>query len=132
RREKKAEELRKKFEEAMNGSTTLAQVAEKVKAQVMDIPFLSFNSTNVPNIGTEPNLVGTIFGSEAKKLSEPVKGENGVHVFWIESREEGKVPDKLDDVKMRLNSQVANSVDMRANEAIKKAADIKDYRYKFY
>lgn len=130
--EKKAEELRKKFEEAMNGSTTLAQVAEKIKAPVMEVPYLSFSSTNVPNIGSEPTVVGAMFGSEAKKLSEPVKGQNGVYVFWVESREEGKVPDKLDDIKTRMNSQVLNTVDMRANDAIKKIADIKDYRYKFY
>jgi peptidyl-prolyl cis-trans isomerase D len=132
RKNKKAEQLRQKMEEAMNGATNLQQIATKLGVQPLDISYQLFNSNSVTSVGNEPRLLGYLFGSEKKKITGPIKGESGVYVFWVENVEEQKVPEDLSETKQRIFGQYAGSADMRINDALRKAADIQDFRYKFF
>lgn len=132
RKEKKAAQLRQKMQDALNGATSLDQVAQKLNTQVIDIPYQTFISPNVTSIGMEPRLLGYLFGSEKNKITGPIKGQAGVFVFNVTALDEAKAPEKLDEVKLRMVQQVASGSEMRATEALRKLADIKDMRYKFY
>jgi peptidyl-prolyl cis-trans isomerase D len=132
RKNKKAEQLRQKMEEAMKGATNMQQIAEKVGVQPLDISYQLFNNNNVTSVGNEPRLLGYLFGAEKKKIVGPIKGNTGIYVFMVENVDEQKVPEDLTEAKLRLLNQSTGSADMRINDALRKAADIQDFRYKFF
>lgn len=132
RNEKKAEILRKRFEEAKAEAKTLDAIATKLGTNVLALPSQQFNTASVANVGPAPTLLGYLYGTEAKVISEPIKDKNGVYVFMLDAVEKANVPENLDQVKQQLLDAVKNSSDTRANEALKKNADIEDFRYKFY
>ena len=132
RNEKKAEILRKKFEEAKAGANTLQDIASKLGTNVLALPYQQFNTANVTSIGPAPTLLGYLYGTEANKISDPIKDKNGVYVFKIDAIEKANLPENLDQTKQQLLATLQNSADIKANDALKEVADIKDYRYKFY
>lgn len=132
RKEKKAEQLRQKFEQAMQGATTIDQVASKAGSTPLDISFQTFGGSTVMNVGQAPRLLGYMFGAPQKKIIGPIKDEAGVYVFWVEGIDVAKLPEKLNDMKAQINGRVTGGIDVQTNDAIKKLADIKDYRYKFF
>lgn len=132
RKNKKAEQLRQKMEEAMKGASNVQQIAEKLGVQPLDISYQLFNNNSVTSVGNEPRLLGYLFGSEKKKIVGPIKGSSGVYVFIVENVEEQKAPQDLSEAKQRILNQATGSADMRINDALRKAADIQDFRYKFF
>ncbi len=132
RNEKKAEILRKKFEEAKAGASTLDAIAKKLGTNVLALPYQQFNTENVTSIGPAPTLLGYLYGTDVKVISEPVKDKNGVYVFRLDEKTKAKLPEDLSQTKQQMLGEVQNSSDTRANDALKKHADIKDFRYKFY
>lgn len=132
RKQKKAEQLKQKIEEARNGAANLADIAAKLGVPVLDVPYQTFNTNVVASAGPAPTLLGYMFGSETKKIQGPVKDNNAVYLFVVESIEEAKMPEKLDDIKQRQLAQVNNTSDVQANKALKEMADIKDMRYLYY
>lgn len=132
RNEKKAVMLKKKFEEAMAGANSLQDIATKLGTNVLTIPYQQFNKTNVTSVGPAPTLLGYLYGTEANKISQPVKDKNGVYVFRLDAVEPAKEPTDLAQTKEQKLAELKNSSDIKANDALKEIADIKDYRYKFY
>lgn len=132
KREKKADILRKKFEEAKAGANSLKDIADKLGTNVRSLPYQQFNTANVTSIGPAPSLLGYLYGTEANKISEPVKDKNGVYIFKLDAIEKANLPENLDQTRQQLLATLQNSADIKANDALKEVADIKDYRYKFY
>ncbi len=132
RKEKKAQQLKQKLEEAKNGSATLADIAAKLGVTVMDVPYQTFSTSTVASAGPAPTLLGYMFGSETKKIQGPIKDNNAVYLFVVDNIEEAKLPEKLDDIKSRQLAQITNTSDVQANKALKEMADIKDQRYLYY
>ena len=132
RKEKKAQQLKQKLEEAKNGSATLADIAANLGVTVMDVPYQTFSTSTVASAGPAPTLLGYMFGSETKKIQGPIKDNNAVYLFVVDNIEEAKLPEKLDDIKSRQLAQITNTSDVQANKALKEMADIKDQRYLYY
>ncbi len=132
RNEKKAEILKKKFEEAKAGAKTLNDIATKLGTTVLALPYQQFNTTSVANIGSAPTLLGYLYGTEVKVISNPVKDKNGVYIFMLDAIEKANLPENLDQVKQKLIGEVKNSSDIKASDALKENADIEDFRYKYY
>ncbi|MDP2423354.1 MAG: peptidylprolyl isomerase, partial [Bacteroidales bacterium] len=85
RREKKAEILISKFEEAAKNGTDLISIALKLNAPVDTINYINFNSMNLPRYGREPGIVGKIFGLKQGEISKPLKGDLGVYMVQIDN-----------------------------------------------
>lgn len=132
RNEKKAEILRKEFEDAMANANSLQAIAEKAKTNVLSLPYQQFNTTSVTSIGPAPTLLGYLYGSEANKIVGPIKDKNGVYVFKLEAKEIATPPEDLSQTKEQMLSTIVGASDVKANDALKEVAEIKDYRYKFY
>ncbi len=94
---------------------------------------VSYSSPYVANVGNEPKLIGAAFCKNFQTaVSTPIVGEIGV--FYIKIDNLGAQPNPNFDVKqmqMMMNQQ-QRMVGMRVIEAMKKSADIKDYRIKFF
>lgn len=129
---KKAEILKKRIEAAMGENKTIEQIALDLGAIVNSSPNTLFANPNIPFVGADPILVGAIAGAELNKLSGPIQTKNGVYIFVVSARTEPQPPADLDIDRTRLIQEASAQAPTRAFEALKKKADIKDYRYKFF
>ncbi len=127
----KAKMLTEKFTAALNGASTIDQVAQKAGSKVTPVQNIVFANPILPGVATEFKLVGTIFGSQPNKLSKPVEGQNGVYVFTVDGFTN---PAPLNNA-VREREQIAQNILQRAQsqvfDALKDKANVKDNRAKF-
>ncbi|NPA45506.1 MAG: hypothetical protein GXO49_08225, partial [Chlorobi bacterium] len=109
----------------------------KEMANVTDLPKLakniSFVSSRLNNDGIEYKVIATAVYTDKDKVTKPIKGENGVYVLKVTSITGGKISDDVDLSNDKNNAQRMNyfRINREMFEAIKEAADVEDYRYKF-
>jgi len=130
KKDKKAEKF---IAEIKNASTagTIEAIAQKLNTVVQDAPGINFNSFSLPGIGIEPNVVATSAYTAKGKFSKPIKGNNGVFILTVINT--NKAPNTDTKIaKMQLENEVKSRVDYQAFDALKKIADIKDYRSTWY
>ena len=123
---KKAEKIMVK----MSGSS-LETIAKNNKTTVQIATNLTVENATLPNVGAEPKVVGTAFGTALNKTSAPIEGTNGV--FVIKTKLITKAPKlpKYDDFTAKVKANAAQAAN-RVLPALKTNADIKDSRSDFY
>jgi peptidyl-prolyl cis-trans isomerase D len=129
RNEKKAEQIIKKI----GSANTLEAVAQATGQQVARVDSIAFMSGFIPNIGAEVKVLGAAFNAANQaKISAPIKGELGVFVIKVENI--SAVPNAGFDAVMQRKQieQQQEGAAFRVLEALKKSANVKDYREKFY
>lgn len=124
--------LSEELQKALAGSSTIGQVAQKVKKPVMPVQNVVFANPIIPGVAQENKVVGTVFGLQPKKLSKPIAGENGAYVVFVNNFSN---PAPLTNT-INQKEQIAQSIQQRAQnqvfEVLKEKADIKDNRVRFY
>ncbi|MES2331704.1 MAG: SurA N-terminal domain-containing protein [Bacteroidota bacterium] len=128
RNEKKAKQI---IETKFKGNT-LEAYASSTGTAVLRADSLAFSAPFIAGVGAEPKVVGAAFNKAlVGKASEPIEGSTGVFAVKVESN--GAKPSTTDvsAVKQGL-LQTAKMSSYRGLEALKKAANIKDYRAKFF
>ena len=130
-KEKKAEYLTKKASAALQGKTDLQAVAGELSATVQNASNINFNSFSVPGLGMEPAVIGAVTTLDVDKVSEPIKGNNGVYVVKVTSVNQSD-NENLESEKTRLAQNLNFRATSQAFEAQRKAAEIVDKRSKFY
>jgi peptidyl-prolyl cis-trans isomerase D len=126
---KKAENITKKI----GNASTLEAVAQATGQQVLRVDSLSFASTFIPNVGNELRVLGASFNKDYQaKISGPIKGEIGVFVIKVENI--SAAPNSNFDAKAQQQAmqQQMGMFGYRSVEILKKSADIKDNRIKFF
>lgn len=133
KKEKKAEMIAEKISKQIAGLNTIDAVASKLGTSVESATDISFSSYAIPGAGYEPELIGKVTALAPNKLSEPIKGNSSVFVAVVTnvSGQEVQVDD-IQMLKMREMSMFNNRVGYEAFNFLKKMADIKDERTKFY
>lgn len=130
RNNKKAEQIVKKI----GTPASLDAVAQATGQHVLKADSVNFSSTFIPNVGNELKVLGASFDKDFQtKVSGPIKGEIGVFVIKIDDIT--AMPNPNFDPKqaqMAAEQQMGAMVNYRTIEILKKAADIKDYRIKFF
>ncbi len=123
--------LSDKLQAALNGSSSIEQVAQKAGLKVMPIQNIVFANPVIPGAPAEYKLVGTIFGSQPNKLSKPVEGQQGVFVFVVNSFVNPAPLTNAVREKQQLGQAEAQRANSEIYEALKDKANVKDYRAKF-
>ncbi len=128
--EKKGELLSKKVMDAMKGSQNIETIAQNIGSKVEQATRVSFSSYSIPNAGAEPSVIATASSSPEGKIVGPVVGNTGVFVLSVTAinKEEGD----LTNERNRMIGSYASRAYYEAYEALKKNAEIKDNRSKFY
>ena len=130
--EKKKQMLSDKLKEAYDKTKSLDVIAQMVKSTVNSGDGINFENNNIPNLAEEPSFVGAIAGSKANVVSMPVKGKGGVFIFDVTAVNAIKPPTNYDrDRKLKIDRD-HSVLGAMATEALKKVADIKDFRYLYY
>jgi peptidyl-prolyl cis-trans isomerase D len=129
RNEKKAQII---IAQQMKG-TTLEQVSQNAHQPVRTVDSLGFSSFIVPSLGNEPKFIGAAFNKQLQgKPSGAIAGNTGVFVLKGEGvsgvANLGQTPELQ---KMQMEQMLRQQVSQEVT-VLRKAADVKDYRSKFY
>ncbi|MEO9070524.1 MAG: SurA N-terminal domain-containing protein [Ginsengibacter sp.] len=131
---KKADEIKKK----LNNPSSLEAAAAPYHLQVLTSgadSTLTFNAEIINGIGAEPRVAGAAFDKEYQtKVSPPFPGNSGVFVIKVNSISL-KVQVFPQLLKLQENEELNKEVQSALNQsfgALKKIADIKDDRSKFF
>jgi peptidyl-prolyl cis-trans isomerase D len=126
----KAKQLTPKLESALNGSTTIDQVAQKSNTKVTPVQNVVFANPIVPGAAQENKLIGSIFGSQLNKLSKPVEGEKGVYVYVVDSFLDAAPLNNGLRQKEQMGQALLQRSESGILDALKDKANVKDYRAK--
>jgi len=130
-KDKKAEILSAEFAKNEQPGKTLDDIASSMGLTVQEATQINFRSYSVPGAGTEPALIAAASASKQGEVSGPVKGDNGVFLLTVNN----VTTPSAEDVKT-LRNRLMMTFKMRgsyeAYEALRKASNIVDKRYKFY
>jgi peptidyl-prolyl cis-trans isomerase D len=124
--EKKAEKIKAK----MSGAS-LEAIAKANNVAVQNAVDLTIENANIPNVGMEPKVVGTAFGTAANKVSAPIEGNMGVYVIKTKSVVKAPKLAKHDEYVNKLKPMAQNAAG-RVIPALKAKAKIDDNRLEFY
>ncbi len=122
---KKAELIKAK----MTGSS-LEAIAKSVGSTVQQATDLTMENTMLPNVGSEPKVVGNAFALAANKLSAPIEGNTGVYVVKNTSTIKAPALKNHAAYVAKLKAQSASDVN-RVIPALKGNAKIEDNRQQF-
>ena len=128
-KEKKAEYLLAKI----NSATSVDDVAKAidVTAGTADLD-LSMNSLPGLPGAIEPEVIGTVFATEAGTTTKPIEGNNGLYVVEVTSKTKAEIAENQDYSveKGTLLGELRANVEAKLIESLAKAADFKDWRMK--
>ncbi len=113
-------------------STDLEAIAAQFNTTVDTARSVTFASSFVPNIGAEPALIGEVFLLEAGQTTKPVVGQSGVYVAKVLDKPALTPADNIPQLRRSIALPVRNQVTNQLIQAMKKNAEIDDYRSKFY
>lgn len=125
---KKAEVFISKLTKA--GSTSIAEIAEKIAAQVNTTVEITANSISVPGLGSEPLFVGTASGIKTGVISKPLKCNSGVYVLNVQNATE-KTSSTPESEKFTLQQTYGQNFSYQLIETLKDAGSIEDNRSRF-
>jgi peptidyl-prolyl cis-trans isomerase D len=130
-RDKKAEVIAEEFTRNNQAGKTLDDIANSLGLNVQEATGINFRSYTVPGIGTEPALVAAASAAKQGVVGGPVKGNNGVFMFYVNSLTTSEGQD-LKQVQDNMMASFQMRGGYEAYEALRKQAQIVDKRYKFY
>jgi peptidyl-prolyl cis-trans isomerase D len=130
-KEKKAQLLVEKANAALQGKTSIEDVAAELNLTVQNAASITFNSFQIPGVGLEPAVIGTATSLEANQISKPIAGNNGVFVLKVTSVNQIENQD-LATEKLRLAQNLSYRAAQQTFDAHKNAVEITDKRAKFY
>lgn len=127
---KKAEMIIEEMKKA--NAKVIEDYASKMNLQIVTGEGAAFASYSIPNIGRELNVYGPLFTLKSGQLSNPIIGETGVYVVKVEKITEAPATADYSASRTQAANNYMYRVDGESIEALKKKADIKDFRAKFY
>lgn len=83
-------------------------------------------------LGNEPKLVAHVNYVEVGKTSEPISGLNAAYIFKVIDKQENPRPYDEKEEMIMLSAREQYQTSYFCIEALKRLANIEDYRYKYY
>ncbi|GAA4903184.1 peptidylprolyl isomerase [Mucilaginibacter defluvii] len=127
----KAKQLIEKMQGAVNGASSINQVAQKVGGKVTPAQNIVLANPVIPGVGVEYSVIGSVFGSQPKKVSKPVEGTSGVYAFVVDGFVKPAPLSNLVKQKQQLAQMALQRSQGQLFEALQDKANVKDYRAKF-
>ncbi|MES2268269.1 MAG: SurA N-terminal domain-containing protein [Bacteroidota bacterium] len=128
----KGKQLSDKFNAALNGASTIEQVAQKAGSTVVPLQNIVFANPVIPGSSAEYKVVGTVFGSQPNKVSKPIEGQQGVYVISLDSFVNPAQLTNNVREKTQLGGAIAQRSQGQVLDALKDKANVKDNRAKFF
>ena len=126
---KKAEVIKGKLQNASD----LSALASQWSVTIDTAKASSMLQTFIPNGGSEPRVVGTAFSLKKDAVSAPIAGNSGVYVLKpISDKPEAPLPPDLTMFRRQVSSSTSANIRMNLMNTLKKHADTKDNRSRFF
>ncbi|HVG40253.1 MAG TPA: hypothetical protein VM888_01480, partial [Chitinophagaceae bacterium] len=117
--------------------TTLEAIATSNNQPIQKVDSLHFNGDRNPALGYEFKVVGAAFNpvNKGKVVPEVLEGQAGVYALRVDNV--NTVPVQMANIQeqramLLMQAKQANQYGSPVMEALRKKADIKDNRAKFY
>ncbi len=127
RNKKKAEIIKSKI-----SGTDLKAVASANKVNVQSASAINLKNPTIAGVGTEPKVVGAVFGLKENVLSEPIIGEKGIYLVKVTKIDKARELDNYASLAIQRSAANRASVNTEVVKALKDNAEIEDHRAKFY
>lgn len=111
---------------------SLAQCAEKMNTVVQSVKFVNFATPRISGVGLEPALNVQAPMAELNKISGPVKGNMGVYLFKVTEKHPATAEFNPEQQKQMMSMQSSYLYMYRSVQALRDAAEVEDYRIRFY
>lgn len=106
--------------------------AAKLNLRVNPAEGAAFSSYSIPNVGRELKLYGPLFTMKEGEVSKPIAGETGVYVLRVDKITEAPATTDYSQAKTQAQNNYLYRAELEAIEALRKKAQIKDNRAKFF
>jgi peptidyl-prolyl cis-trans isomerase D len=129
--EKKAEKLIADMQTGMQGATNIASLSQKINVPAINQQRLSFANSNIPGLGREDALIGTMTALKLNTLSQPIEGQAGVYVIQVDS----VYTNGASDFRMTQQQQqqaLQNKAQYDLYDALQKKAGFTNHMGKFF
>jgi peptidyl-prolyl cis-trans isomerase D len=130
-KDKKADIISKDFKNKMGEGKTLERISLDMSLTEKEATKVNFNSYSISGGIVEPSLISAAAFAKTGTVEGPVKGNNGVYLLTVNN----ETPNSSEDLKT-VKQRLAMTLNLRGSyesfEALRKAANIVDKRYKFY
>lgn len=127
RNEKKADMILGKIT-----GTTVADIAKNQNRATSRASAVNMKSPTLSGAGSEPKVVGAVFGLAEGEVSKPIIGNKGVYVVEVTKVNETTTLDNYQAIANRLSTARANAAQTKVYNALKETADIEDNRARFF
>ena len=114
--------------------TSLEEYALAMNTTVQEVKFLTFTTSNISGIGSEPILNVKLPKAEVNQITAPIVGKNRVYVANITNKQESETPFEPEMYKQQLQMQNMYRFYslMRNPELLKENAKIADNSLRFF
>ena len=130
-RDKKAEMISDEFKRSMTDGRNIDNIASSLNLFVQEASQVNFRSYLIEGVGVEPALAATTPEAAQDVVSGPVKGENGVFLFTVNSSTPS-FEENIESIQQRLALTLQFRGSYETFEALRSGTNIVDKRYKFY
>jgi peptidyl-prolyl cis-trans isomerase D len=113
-------------------STDLDAIAAQFNTEVDTARSVTFGATFIPGLGAEPALIGEVFLLEPGQTTKPVIGQAGVFVAKVLDKPALAAANNIPQLRTSIALPVRNQVTNQLIQAMKKNAEIDDFRSRFY
>jgi len=127
RKQKKADLIKAKIK-----ATDLKSIAVSNGTIVRTASAVSFKSGSISGVGVEKEVVGTAFGLEEGKISNPIAGDKGVYVIEITAKTPAQELASYKGIANKNKSSVIGGAQKALTKALKDNAEITDRRADLY
>lgn len=131
KKEKKADKIEADFNELLASTGDLNRLGLDAGLTVQQAGNINFSSVSIPNAGIEPRVVAAASVLPENELSTPIRGNNGVYVFKVNSITDAGMAD-INSVRNRMAMLKSSQANFEAYNALRESANIVDNRANFF
>lgn len=117
---------------AANKGKSMEQIIQESGASKNTVSAITMKAPTLAGAGSEPAVVGTAFALEVGQTSGLIKGETGVFLVKVLSKNEAIKLPNFSTFANTLTTTTRSKANTTAYEALKKGAEIDDFRGDFY
>lgn len=128
----KAAILTEKLNSAMNGTSTIEELGQKLDKTAVKAENIVFANPIIPGVAQEGKVIGTVFGLQPNTLSKSIEGNRGVYVVSVHDFINPQQAQNLDAIKQQSINMLQQRAPGSVFQALLEKADITDNRARFY
>jgi len=123
---KKAKLIKKQMK-----GVTLDEIAQNTNTTVLNATLVSLASPLLSGVGNEPAIVGAMSTLKVNEVSDKIEGKKGVFVVMVTKREASVELENYEIFRNKIVEKLKGR-SYQLYQVLQEAADVKDYRSKFY